>query len=343
MLGFTVAVLFLTKLVLLLSKSSEPIPLRRSLPVLLSMVAVSMVPATAVVARIYEEAIGFGAGLGLAGLYYLISGMDPVKAGEPALTRRIWGGITLLSLAGLARLPWLGVTGAAILYWLVTVGRGVGLPNWKELLQAALPIVSACLIAASVNVVRFHDPFDFGLSKITSNRNMLESGVQPLSPVHMFDNVMMYCFIGLPPMEIPTTATAPPGGAGLLAMTRYFTVGQPFQEYALALFPGMPMLILSVPALRRRTTDRRRTIAAVLLTLIPSLAVLSIAGSIYRYELEAALPLLLLLTPQALHLAKEASSTRIAWLWGLTGVGLLLSGVNSIWVIRTICEWWNYC
>jgi hypothetical protein len=309
-----VAVFFLLRLCIALSGIGEAEE-ERAMPLLLFLAFFTGLPATVLAARVYEEAIVFGAAFGLAGLYVGLA------------TRRAVLAMTLLTVAGLARTPWLGV---AVLFCLYQLRQ-------KRLLAVVAPVAVGLLVQAWLNHARFGSIFEFGYAAQTSNRQMAASGTPPFSSHNLLGNLFAYLVAALPPLENPLTSTTRAPDLQVLSITRTFMEGRPFQELGLALLPTMPSLLLCIP-LWRRGEAPRAALTAALLALPPCLAVFGIAGCIYRYQLEATLPFVLVAVPPLLRTPRW-----LKWHWAALLLGAPLVAVNALWVAKIVCRDWGYC
>jgi hypothetical protein len=331
----TVAVFFLLRCCLLLAQISDE-EAGRTMPLLLFVTFFTGLPALAMVARVYEESIAFATAFGLAGIARLIPALHE-KA--PSL-RRLLTGACLLSLAGLCRTPWFGVAFFAIGTFAVRALRS----REPRALIAAAPIFLAVVAQLVLNQVRFENPFDFGYAYQTSNQQyIVANGHWPLSLRNVLPNLGAYLIGGLPPVENPLTTTHKLAELRFLPWTTIFTEGRPFQELGLALLIVMPSLLLAIPLYRKTGIGYRNAITGGVWTLPPSLAVLGIAGCIYRYELEAMLPVVLVAVPPLLSEAAARPSRFLKLHWLALCFGAPLVALNTLWIVKVICQQWGHC
>ena len=299
-------------------------------------------PATMLASRVYEESIATGLAFGLAGLFLLFSRADQ---GEPRTDAwRSIGGVGCLVVAGLARSPWLPV---AVVALGVVAWRERRARTWRgarAIVGATGVVIAGAAVQLGLNVARFGDPLEFGISMQASVVATKASGTATIAPRFIPRNAANYTFTALPPVASPLVTPFRPFDLPLLGLTARFTRGLLYPEFGLALFAAMPMLLLGVGALWRLWRSDRpnalRLLTASAITLPLAIPVLASAGYMYRYQLEANLFVLVLLAPPLLVPASRrlTSGFLIA-----AGVGTAIVGVNTLWVVKMVCATWNYC
>jgi hypothetical protein len=230
----------------------------------------------------------------------------------------------------------------ALLFWLAARPMLAREPlPLRRLLLMAAPVLAGAGVQAWLNYLRFDDLLDFGISSGTYSREMIASGKGVTNIWNIGWNAVYYYAAGLPPTDNPLQPPPPelsyPWVSAALQSRLMLT------EFALGLFAVMPSLLLGLRRIRTPFAEPGHArLGLVFVSLPVALSVLAVSGEVYRYQLEAWMPLLLLLVPLA---AKEAlASDTVARLHWLSLVAFFpLTLMNTAWVVKTVCLGWGYC
>jgi len=296
-------------------------------------------PALCIAARVYEEAIAVGYAWGFAGLYLAIPLLLDEEDSRPNKWLHPLASSLCLVLAGLSRLSWMGVA-VLLNLWLLTrpaISKRSFL--WRNTWPSLIPVILACALQLFLNYQRFDDPFDFGASKATYYAEVIATGKRAVALEYVGVNAIYYLIAGMPPSQTPLRND--------VSKLNYPWISELFptanREFALGLFVLMPSLLLGFfPLLKWNREGKLKRLAPALLTLPLALVPLSMQGQVHRYQLEIYVPLLLLLIPPLLEQTEKLQkSVTLHWLSFLVPMPLTL--VNSLWIVKTVCDTWGHC
>jgi hypothetical protein len=321
-------------------------PRANSWPLYICIAFLTGLPATAIASRIYEEAITASLAFGFAGIFLAIKILfkphDHINS--------FWNcafGPGLLALAGLCRAPWFGVAALVSVYTGIVMRKKfiAQSPRRNAQLGFALfgPLALVGCAQLMMNQYRFGSPLDFGLNHTHFIKSYIDSGWPPFSMKYIFSNMMEYLFVALPPMDNPLTAPWDVAALHFTRLNRYFMEGKLFHEMPIALLPVMPSLCLVIMSIRTRVSCLGPCTLLAIFMMPVSLAVATVGGAIYRYQLDAIVPALIFLMPVLVQLnQQEPRFVKFHW-WSILLFGIPLTVVHSIWVIRTVCIAWGWC
>jgi hypothetical protein len=297
--------------------SPRPIDPRDSLPLVLAALLTSHMGTTALIGRVYEEAMTVSCGLGFASIYCLLPLLcrdRPISPRQAAL------GGTLLGLAGLSRASWFMNAAALAAFVAYESAREKA---WLSKRNVALfaPIAIAGLVQAGIDWARFHNPLEIGFRYSTMllvlGPGDSEHGVMSLW--NLPENIATYFFIGC------------------FTFSRFHTWIQsalnPFlilSEFPIALFICMPILWLTFSPRTWAGRPTGRVLTGPVVVLLPmAIPPLLQWSQVNRYQTEiwafvlcSAVPLLMVRAGQASRREKYAY-------WGSLVFGALMIGINS--------------
>jgi hypothetical protein len=272
---------------------------------------------TALCGWIYGESICVSFALGIAGVSLLL----PLFFDKKIDSQKIWFAGLLLALAGLTRVSWFLVFGSAITVFVLK----------KKKVFA--PLITCILVTAAVqailNVMRFNNPFEFGLRFSTGVLDARAAGPEHLFSIgHLLANVMTYFFSGLPPHIHQED-----GRATLMfnAFTRFFH-SDIYAEFPCALFLVMPSLFLGIPALMRIPRKSLKKVTLFASIFIPAGLLILFHTQVWRYQIEVWLFPLCLLVP-ALQSGPSQRKAVLHWISLLMCLGL--TSLNTYFVVFT--------